>query len=291
MIKKSVVAAAVLAVLTACDTTDPRVPAAIQVDPASVTLLAGETVTVEAMVVDQQGRPYDEPPVGFEPVWTSLDPDVAEAQAGVIMGLSTGQTIVQVEAGDLPAAEIQVVVEGDLHITGSFDLPIISEDDPDALVVDAQLSFSYTGHREGDFDVDATFALGEIDEEGSYAFSFYNLEFDDQDFVGWELRADGRLDYIEFYVDQAVETPGEVAAYLGFVFIGFDPVADTVEDVYILHPEAEEGVVTVTAATGERVAGTFQMTMAVDLEMNQGEIAADPAQGQRLIERTRRSLR
>lgn len=267
------IAAAAL-LLGACDSTEPRVPTALQVDQQTVSLQVGETATVEAVVVDQNGRAYDAPPEGFAITWSTADANVATVEDGEITGVGTGQTTVSASAGSLPTAQVQVQVQGALEITGgTFDLPLLTGNEPDDEVVSAQIAFSYSGHRTGTFSVDNTFQVGDISANGSYAYTFHNPEFDDQDFIAWQRRDDGLLDYIEFYVDGGITQTGNSTVYLGFLLLGYDVVEDTAENFYVL--EAEPGTVNVTSASDTHLAGTF--TLSMDAEALGAQIAADAA--------------
>lgn len=276
MTRKTLAVLAGLVLLAACESTSPRVPASVQADRQSVTIPVGDTVRVQAVVLDQDGRAYDVPPDGFAITWSSSNAQVATVDgSGLITGVGAGQTTVLAQAGDLPPAQVQVQVEGTLNLTnGTFDLPRLFADDPDELVVTAQIGFSYSGHRAGSFAVSETFQVGDISVGGSYAYTFHNIEFDDQDFIAWQRRGDGRLDYMEFYVEGGITAPGTYAVYLGFILFGFDPVAETAEEFYLL--EAQPGTVTVTAATEDNLVGTFSMTMDVE-PLDAASVAASPA--------------
>jgi hypothetical protein len=280
MIRKILPVAAAVALLGACDSTEPRVPTALQVDQQAVNLLVGETVTVEAVLVDQHGRAYDIPPAGFEITWSSADPDVATVQNGEITGVGSGQTTVRAAAGTLPPAEIRVEVEGSLNIAGgTFDLPILTGEEVGDEVVTARIAFTYSGHRAGTFRVDNTFAVGDISANDSYGYTFANHEYNDQDFIAWQRRDDGLLDYIEFYVDGVITGTGAATVYLGFFLIGYDVAADTMEQFYLL--EADPGMMNITTATDARLAGTFTLTMDAD-DLPTAGLAADGAAPDRI---------
>ncbi len=260
--RKYVAFAASLALVGACDSTDPRVPSAVEVEVESLSLLVGETVTIQARIVDQRGRAYESPPDGLGITWTSSDEGVATVQAGQVVGVGSGEATIQAAAGSLAPAEIQVEVVGSLDVVGSFDLPVIRADDPDGREVHAEISFTYSGHRAGTFAVDEMFAVDELTAADSWAYTFFNPDWDDQDFVALQWRDDGLIDYIEFYVEGAVEAAGQFTVYLGFLVLGFDPATNIAEVDYIL--ELTPGVMTVSSATEGQLAGTFQFTMEVD---------------------------
>jgi hypothetical protein len=270
-----VLAAATAAVAGACDTTTPRVPSAVEVEPDSLTVGVGQTATAEAVVVDQDGRAYTSPPEGFTIAWSSSNESVAIVQNGVIEGIAGGFVTITARAGDLPPADILVHVEGSLHVTGgAFDLPIIESDDEASRVVSAEMGFSYSGHVEGTFALNETFALRDVSPEGSYAWTFYNTEYNDQDFVAWQYRQDGLLDYTEFYVDGGVTAPGTYEVYLAFFMRGLDVVANTVQTYYRLDSLRGDapGTLTVTQVDGQLV-GTFSMDLEVASLTN---LMADP---------------
>lgn len=263
--RRALALVAAAAAIGACDTTIPRVPTAVEVDQETVTVGVGQTATVRAVVVDQDGRAYTATPEGFAITWTSTDEAVATVQNGVIEGVATGVATVTARAGDLPPADILVHVEGTLHITsGVFDLPIVEADDSASRVVQAVMAFSYSGHTTGSFALDETFALEDISAEGSYAWTVYNEEWDDQDFIAWQYRDDGLLDFTEFYVDGAVTGPGTYPVYMAFFMRGVDVAASAIETYYLLDPQQGDapGTLTVTEANGQLV-GTFSMSLEV----------------------------
>jgi hypothetical protein len=239
MIRKMLPAAVAVALLGACDSTEPRVPTALQVDQQTVSLEVGETVAVEAFVVDQHGRAFDIPPQGFAITWETANANVATVQDGEITGVGSGQTTVRARAGTLPAAEIQVTVE--------------------SMMVSAQIGFSYAGHRTGTFSVNNTFRVSDISAGGSYAYTFHNMDYDDHDFIAWQRRPDGLLDYVEFYVDQPITQPGTYEVYLGIMLLGYNASTDAYEDFYLL--EAQPGTINVTTATERRIVGTFALSL------------------------------
>jgi len=273
--RKYLALAAAVALLGACDSTDPRVPDAVQLPVESLNLLVGETTDLEAVIVDQRGRAYDAPPTGFEIVWTSSDQTVATVQDGAITGVGSGDATITAQAGTLTPAQVVVSVHGSLDVAGSFDLPVIADDDPDEREVRAEISFTYEGHRSGSVELEETFVLDQLTNTDNFAYTFFNPEFEDQDFIVLQWRPDGTIDYMEFYVDGAVTETGSYTAYLGFLILGFDPESNTPDAEYVLdlHP----GTVTVTAADEGQLAGTFSFTMEVDLVTAAASVAGDGA--------------
>jgi hypothetical protein len=108
------IAAATLAatVLIACsDGTQPRVPSSVQVSQTSVRMEDGESVTVTASLLDQNGSAFASPVEGFAISWSSSAPAIASVNQGVITGETPGQAIVTAKAGSLPGANINVQVD------------------------------------------------------------------------------------------------------------------------------------------------------------------------------------
>jgi hypothetical protein len=263
--RRSLALVAATAVIGACDTTAPRVPTAVELDQETLTVGVGDTATAQAVVVDQDGRAFISPPDGFVIMWTSSDEAIATVDDGVIAGVAGGVATITARAGDLPPADVLVHVESTLHVTdGVLDLPIVQADDSASRVVEAEMAFSYSGHATGSFALDRTFTLDEVSAEDSYAWTFYNEEWGDQDFVAWQYRDDGLLDYMEFYVDGGVAAPGTYDVYMAFFMRGLDVASNTVETYYLLDPEqgAAPGTLTVTEADGQLV-GTFSMALEV----------------------------
>jgi hypothetical protein len=289
MIRKVVVAVAALTLLGACgdsSSTEPRVPTSVQLDRQTLNLSVGDTVRVEAVVLDQDGRAFDVPPEGFAISWSSTATSVATVDAtGLVTAVGTGQARIRATAGTLAPAEMVVDAEGHITVAGDFDLPIVLDDDEADRVVTAYFDATYSGHRAGGFLVDGTFELGEAGGDGSYAYTFYNEEYDDQDFIAWERRADGRLDYMEFYVDGGVFDTGSYQPYLGFLFLGYDLDTQIAENLYIL--EGEAGTLTVTAIDTDQVAGTFSLPM----DAAAMGATADPGAAAAALETVRRPLR
>jgi hypothetical protein len=252
----------------------------VEVEPDSLTVGVGQTATAEAVVVDQDGRAYTSPPEGFAITWSSSDESIAIVQDGVIEGVAGGYVTITARAGDLPPADILVHVEGTLHVTGGvFDLPIVQSEDEASRVVSAEMRFSYSGHIDGTFALNETFALRDVSPEGSYAWTFYNTEYNDQDFVAWQYRQDGRLDYTEFYVDGGVDAPGTYPVYQAFFMRGLDVLANTLQAYYRLDSLRGEapGTLTVTEVDGQLV-GTFSMDLEAASLTN---MMADPASAHR----------
>jgi hypothetical protein len=234
---KTAVLAATVALMVACDTTEPRVPTSVEVDQQTVAMEVGETVTVVATVLDQHGRAYDTPPAGFEIAWTTTQAGVATVTDGEIRGVGSGTATIRASAGALPPAEIQVSVQ--------------------ARTATAQIAFSYSGHRTGTFSVVSTFRLDNVPWNDDWALTVFNLEYEDQDIIAQRRRTDGLYDFIWFWVDGQVTTPGTRLVDAGILMLGFDPATDAAEAVYFV----ASGSVNFTTATPLTLAGTFTLAM------------------------------
>ena len=277
MSRRFLTLAAAGAVLAACgDTTEPRVPATIVVDQQQVTLDVGETVTVEATVLDEQGDPFDTPPEGFAIQWTSSQADVAMVDDGRITGIRGGAATVQATGAGLSPAEVQVEVAPAFIADGTFDLPFVSSDDvyggPAAeptREVFAETSFDYTGHWAGNFSLAETFLLGDIGAV-DYAVTFHDLDEGEPftDMMAEQMRADGLIDFAWFWVAGHVAEPDARAAG-GVLLIGIDPQTDQMEAFY----NAVAGSMTHTSVTADRMTGTFDL----ELEYRPGESGAATA--------------
>jgi hypothetical protein len=252
MIRTCLTVVVATAVLAACgDGTGPRVPTDIEVDPQTIAMETSDTVRAQAVLVDQSGRPYTTIPMGYEITWSTSAPLVAEVEDGLIQALRPGQAIITARAGALAPAQIQVTVG--------------------PRTVSADVSFSYSGHQNGMFAIDTDFQLDQIDWYGDWAFTFFNLEYEDQDVWAQSERTDGKVDWLVFYVSGAVTEPG---TYLGegLFYYGFNVNTGDSDAVYW-----GEGTVSVTAVTDRRMAGTFSMEMGevVEVEPNVWEFTGE----------------
>jgi hypothetical protein len=240
MIRRTLPIVAVIAVLGACDSTEPRVPAAVEVDQQALTVQVGDTARVEAVVIDQSGRAFDTPPDGFAITWSTSAPSVATVSDGLITGVGRGDAVIRAHAGALPAAEVAVTVE--------------------SRVVTAQLGFSYSGDRTGSFSIDETFAIDEIGA-GDWAVTFYAVDdgLDFTDAMGFRLRGDGLVDFMWFWVEGHI-TSADTRPAGALLLLGWNIPDNTAEKVY----EVTSGTVTHTSVTTERMVGTFALEMAED---------------------------
>lgn len=230
--------AAALLVAGACgDSTEPRVPTAVEVDQQNVSLETGGTAHVTARVVDQHGRAFDTPPEGFAITWSSGDPATASVTDGAITGVWHGTTVVTASAGGLPSAEVNVNV-GVRTIT-------------------TQMGFSFSGDRTGSFSVQETFPGNAIDWGGNWAFTVHNTEYGDQDVMAQRRRGDGLVDFIWFWIEGQVTSTGTRQPYGGFMLFGYDSATETWENEY----GVTSGSVTFNSVTSTQLAGTFTLNL------------------------------
>jgi hypothetical protein len=258
-----------LVVLGACDSTEPRVPGSIEADRLSIAMDVGDTVRIEAVILDQNGRAFDIPPAGHSITWSSSNPGVATVNAGLVRGVSNGSATITVSAGALPS--VQVPVEVRLR------------------TVTMQLGFAYSGDRAGSFSVAETRRLDQVDWQGNWAVSFHDDDYGSHDIIAQRRRTDGRYDFIYFWIDgEPITTTGNRAISAGFMILGFNSQNETWEAAY----SASAGNANFSVATAQQVAGTFSLTMveeesAATLSVSSGtfdvpflsdaELSAEPA--------------
>ena len=73
-------------------------PDRIELDPATMTIDAGETVSVTATAYDEDGTVLADPPVR----WIAMNPEVAQVdQAGQVTGISPGEARIAARAGNV----------------------------------------------------------------------------------------------------------------------------------------------------------------------------------------------
>lgn len=226
------------------DSTEPRVPTTLAVEPASVELHIGDTTKVQATVQDQHGRPFSEPPQGFEITWSTSAQNVASVSAGSIAGGSIGQATITARAGSLAPAQVEVRV-----VPRSYT---------------GRLDFGFSGDRSGSFSVNSTFLFDPRPDAGpstnDWAFAFFDSEYGSQDIWGQRLRADGRIDFVWFWVMGRVTSAGARAVDDAVFVFGWHPATQEF-DLYL----ATGGTVTFSAATPQRLQGSFQIPMTHDV--------------------------
>jgi len=232
----ALLAAALLA--GACgDATQPRVPTALELSETALNLERFDTVTLAATVLDQHGRAYAAIPEGYAITWSSSAPQIADVSEGTIVAASPGSATITARAGNLPPLNLLVQV-----VPRTYS---------------GQLSFDYAGHRSGSFAVSSSFEFlaSGGPNAASFAFTAYEAEHDDQDFMAVRHREDGLFDVLHFWVDQRVTTSGTRAVSDGMLFLGLGPTA--VENVYWV----TTGSVQITTVSDRRLVGTFTMSL------------------------------
>jgi hypothetical protein len=230
---------AIVVAIGACDSTEPRIPTALQVDRQTLTLEVGDTTRIEAFVVDQHGRAYDPPPEGHAITWSSSNPGVATVSGGLVRGVSSGAATISASAGALQPAQVPVTVE--------------------ARTVTMQFGLSYSGHRTGSLSISETVQLTQIDGFGNLALSYYDTGHGSQDIVAQQRRADGTYDLVHIWFDgPQITTTGSRAISAGFMVLGFDLQTETWDAAYLV----ASGTANFTTAGLRQVAGTFVMSMA-----------------------------
>jgi hypothetical protein len=240
-------AAAALSLAACGDGTGPRVPTAVEVVPQALALETGDMGEVQAVVVDQAGRPYTMPPPGYQIIWSSSAPLVADVQNGLVHALRPGQATITARAGDLDPAPIQVAV-GPRPVSG-------------------QMAFAYDGFQTGTFAVDATFRLDQLDGGGDRALSWLTDEEDAsgamvkyQNFFARRVRSgamgSGSMASIWFW------TVGEITATGAWVIDGGYFIPDySLFDFSGGAVYTGSGTMNITMVGDRRLVGTFAMEL------------------------------
>lgn len=115
----------VTATLASCDSesTGPidggggagRIPAELIVQPASVTLAVGDTAKLAAIVLDQDGQPFDSTPMQI--AWESSNMEVAAVDSrGTVLARKAGAVQIKAKAGALAATAAVVVAAADAPV-------------------------------------------------------------------------------------------------------------------------------------------------------------------------------
>jgi hypothetical protein len=239
MTRKHLAALAALAAVAACDSTDPRVPASIQIEEQALNLEVGETVQLVPTILDRRGVAFTTWPEGLVLTWSSSDQQVAAVSDGEVLARGPGEAVIRATSPGLQEAEVEVRVE--------------------VRVVTAELAFDYEGHRDGSFEVAETWQLNETDwVRGTWAITFYDSGYRSQDIVAQRLRADGLLDFIWFWMDSRVTATGTRNVDDGFMLVGLDLSTEGVQDVY----DISGGQVVFTDVNTRTLEGTFEIVLA-----------------------------
>jgi uncharacterized membrane protein len=102
------------------DATEPRSPAFLGFAAEALQLERMESVRVELIAFDQQGRPFTEIPAGLRVTWSSSDERVATVDGGTITGVSAGRARVTAGASGLEPAHVEVLVSD-----AAFDVVVL----------------------------------------------------------------------------------------------------------------------------------------------------------------------
>jgi hypothetical protein len=240
MPKSPLVLTAAALLLTACgDSTEPRIPAALELEHEAVEVEVNDSTLVNVVVLDQFGREFVAPPSGFQIDWHVQDPAVARVTDGYIVGLRTGSTTVAASAAGITPVEVGVDVVP-TQFTG-------------------QLSFDYAGHASGSFEVSSDFSL---DPErgpttGEWVVAFHDPDFGSHDVLAVRTREDGSVDLAWFWVTGEVTAAGTHDVDSGVLVLGFVEALNAAEGSY----EVVGGSVDFTAVSSARMAGSFVLTL------------------------------
>jgi hypothetical protein len=226
--------------LSACgDSTEPRVPAALELEHEAVEVEVNDSTLVNVVVLDQFGQAFMAPPSGFEIDWHVRDPAVARVTDGYIVGLRAGSTTVTASAAGITPVEVVVDVVAS-QLTG-------------------QLSFDYAGHASGSFEVSADFSL---DPErgpttGEWVVTFHDPAFGSHDVLAVRTRQSGSVDLVWFWVTGEVTAAGTHDVDSGMLVLGFVEALNAAEGSY----EVVGGSVEFTAVSSARMGGSFTLTL------------------------------
>jgi hypothetical protein len=238
--------------VSACDSTAPRIPTSLSLEPQSVQMDWGRVASIVPVLLDQNGSPFGTWPAGYEMSWTVVDPAVARMAAdnlrtGQVRAVWGGHTTLMAAAGPLVPVEV----------------PIIIQSPPDTLTGAA--SFTYTGDRTGTVTIAGTWPA-DLREPGIVDSDDY-LE-DHRGMVSAVagaglgvsvrvLREDGLEDAISISFEGSVDGPGTYhAPQGGYLTLGRNRTQTSGAEIYSGAVE-----VTVTGVTPTRITGTFQMAL------------------------------
>jgi hypothetical protein len=226
-------------VLGGCESTGPEARRAVglrfQVEALSLT--QGDTALLELSVYDQHGEPFAEPPAGLIVHWLTSSVTTATVAAGTVVARNGGEATITAGAAGLEPARARVTVA--------------------LRVLNARLSFSYSGDRAGEYAIDEAFSveLGTA-STASWAVTYYDRRFQSQDVLAVQRRADGRENVVVLWSDGApVTAPGERTVSGGIFLIGYNPSTGGYHEAYDL-----EGSLQITGAEARQIAGTLSLS-------------------------------
>ena len=138
-------------------------PDRIELNPATMTIDAGETISVTAIAYDEDGTILPDPPVR----WIAMNPEVAQVdQAGQVTGISPGETRIAARAGNimgfatvivraLPVADIEASLPQATLTTGTSAPVLVRASTPDGEPV-RHPALAFSSSNETVAAVDAT---------------------------------------------------------------------------------------------------------------------------------------
>jgi hypothetical protein len=227
--------------LGACgDSTEPRVPTALELEFGTLDVEVTDSILLTVLVLDQFGAAYATLPPGLDVTWAVQDPAVARVEDGRVVGLQSGSTVVTATAAGLAPAQAAVQVTPN-EFTG-------------------QLAFEYAGHASGSLDVTTGFSLDPLQgpTTGAWVVAFHDPDFNSHDVLVHTTRPDGSIDLAWFWVTAEVTEPGIREADSGLLVLGFVPELNAAEGTY----ELIAGIVDFTEVSDARLAGVFTLTFA-----------------------------
>lgn len=230
------VALAVVAFGCGGDSTEPLVPTTLQLDLQSIVLDLDESVTINAVVLDQHGNAFATPPEGFAIQWVVSDETVAQVVGGVVTGVGEGTASITATAGTLPPVTIPVEVESK-ELFG-------------------EIVFDYSGELSGTWELSSTFRLLPSGPDSpEFVVTFHDADFGSHDILAERALGGGRFDLVWFWVEGEVTATGTHAADDGFIVFGFSPAQQTADAAF----DISDGSVTFAAVSSSRMSGTFEL--------------------------------
>jgi hypothetical protein len=236
--------------------TEPSVPTALEIDPPTLTLVEGDTATLNYRVLDQQGRAMTELPPGFTVTWSSDDESVVLVSDGRVTAVGGGETVVRAAAQGVDPAASTVTVE--------------------ARVFEGSASVDYAGEVDGRLEVASTFRFdGDWPDTADWVFAYFDEDEEDHVVIAFDAHDDtGDVgDMLVLFLageltpgrviawDWAACTAGDAAACDAFGFLDLNVALDGSTTGEEAEYDLDEGVFEFAAETSdETIAGTFSAT-------------------------------
>jgi trimeric autotransporter adhesin len=217
---------------------EPRSATAVIIESGPIAMAVGQSQTVTASFADRDGEPV--PSTGQVVTWTSTRTSVATVSNGTIHAVGPGTATITASSPGLTSATVQVTVSQ----------PLLS----------ANLGFTYTGDREGEFRVAAEFLIGPNGPTGGdWAATFHDATHGSQDLIAFRQRSDGKFDLLWVWTDgPQVTSAGTRTLDDGVFAVGIAPDGESWEQTY----GVMSGSVTFNAPSAGRVTGTFTIELA-----------------------------